>query len=211
MAAIIHYEADTVWSFFQKEKEKLRSAMKEIAENPEYDVVIYITEEDRGTLMFPNFVVLMDGSVLYEEAAVNENDCEQTCKKIYYEYLTEERLINKVIEADMGESNGNTFDEEEEEEDQEAEIEERESDLNDAVKNFIADVLCDPLSSFVGKDEAEEIYEDFKEHALEYLARKWELSIYRPMILEDEDGEEFFEEYPYDVMEYDDPWNPLYK
>lgn len=210
MAAIIHCEANAVWDFFQKEKESLRTKMKEIAENPEFDVVIYITEEDRGTMMFPNFVVLMDGSVLYEEAAVNENDCEQTCKKIYFDYLTEERLVNKVIEADMGASGGDVLDDEDEE-DQETEIEERESDLDDAVTNFLAEIMCDPLSSIVGKTEADEICEDFKEHALEYLARKWELSIYRPMILEDEDGEEFFEEFPYDVMEYDDPLNPMYQ
>ena len=31
------------------------------------------------------------------------------------------------------------------------------------------------------------------------------------MILEDENGEEFFEEYPYDCMEFDDPDNPVYE
>jgi len=193
MAALIHYEPTEIWDIFQCDKEKLRNTMKEIAENPDFDVTIFLTETDRGTQMFPNIVVYMEGDQLYEEAAVNEGDCIQTVRKIYFEYLTEDRIINNVIAS----SDKNADDTDHDIQD---DIDKREDELDDAVFNFLTNIL----------EEADEIYDDFKEHALEYLARKWDLKIFRPMILEDENGEEFLEEYPYDVMEYDDPDNPLY-
>lgn len=160
-------------------------------------MVIYLTEEDRGNAMLPSIVVYLNGSELYEECAVNENDCTQTVRKVFYEYLTEERLVNKILEADA--------------EDHEEEIDNREDELDTAVFDFISEVMGEPVDITLGKTKAEEIYEDFKEHALEYLARKWKLNIYRPMILEDENGEEFFEEYPYDVLEFEDMNNPIYR
>jgi len=201
MAALIHYEPTEIWDIFQCDKEKLRNTMKEIAENPDFDVTIFLTETDRGTQMFPNIVVYMEGDQLYEEAAVNEGDCIQTVRKIYFEYLTEDRIINNVIAS----SDKNADDTDHDIQD---DIDKREDELDDAVFNFLTNILDCPLECIT--EEADEIYDDFKEHALEYLARKWDLKIFRPMILEDENGEEFLEEYPYDVMEYDDPDNPLY-
>ena len=197
MAAKIQCEPAEVWAVFQREKEKLRTIMWQIAENEELGVVIYLTEEDRGNAMLPSIVVYLNGSELYEECAVNENDCTQTVRKVFYEYLTEERLVNKILEADA--------------EDHEEEIDNREDELDTAVFDFISEVMGEPVDITFGKTKAEEIYEDFKEHALEYLARKWKLNIYRPMILEDENGEEFFEEYPYDVLEFEDKNNPIYR
>lgn len=201
MAALIHYDPTEIWDIFQCDKEKLRNTMKEIAENPDFDVTIFLTETDRGTQMFPNIVVYMEGDQLYEEAAVNEGDCIQTVRKIYFEYLTEDRIINNVIA-----SSDKTADDTDH--DIQDDIDKREDELDDAVFNFLTNILDCPLECIT--EEADEIYEDFKEHALEYLARKWDLKIFRPMILEDENGEEFVEDYPYDVMEYDDPDNPLY-
>lgn len=207
MVADIRFEPTDIWKVFQADKEKLRTTMKQIAENAELGVVIYLTEEDRGDTMLPNFVVYLDGSELYEECAVNENDCAQTAKKIYYDYLTGDRLINKIIEQDKQ----GQLEEDDDQDDNEEMIENRENELDTAVYDFLCEVFEEPLDNIVGKKEAGEIYEDFKDHALEYIARKWDLEIYRPMILEDEDGTEFFEEYPYDVLEFEDQDNPIYK
>lgn len=205
MEAIIHFDAADVWALFQKEKEQLRSHMKSIAENPMLDVVIYLTEEERGDLELPNIVVYYEDNELYEEAAVNEYDCTQTVRKIYTEYLNEERLINKIIECDK-----TPVDDDPNDTANETEIEQREEVLDNAVYEFLLEVMVDPLEDIVGDDEAAVIYEDFKEHALEYLYRKWDLDVYRPMILEDDQGE-FFEEYPYSSMVFDDPDNPVYQ
>lgn len=71
--------------------------------------------------------------------------------------------------------------------------------------------LMDESIDALGADESFEIAEDVLDHMCEYLYRKYGISARRPMILEDENGEEFFEEYPYECMEFDDPDNPVYE
>ena len=95
----------------------------------------------------------------------------------------------EIIEAYIGNS------------DEELEIEAREFELSEATEIFVSSVVSD-----IEVDP--EVIEDCKEHFLEYMYRKFGLSIHRPMVLEDEEGEEFFEEYPYECMEFEDA--PLY-
>lgn len=213
---LINCEASEIWNVFQSKKEQLKTKMEVIAECPELGVVIYLTAEERGsqtsgkTTVIPNILVFVDGTELYEEVAVGESDCEDTVKRIYYEYLTEERLISKVIDSDTSKDKAEV-EAEAEAEDQQQEIDDREEVIDNALYDFLTEILVDPLEMIVGQSEAEDIYEDVKEHLLEYLYRKWDLDIYRPMYLEFEDGEESFEEYPYGLLEFDDPDNPLYK
>ena len=42
-----------------------------------------------------------------------------------------------------------------------------------------------------------------KDHVCEWLYQECRLSVNRPMFLEDENGDEFYEEFPYDCMEFD--------
>ena len=92
---------------------------------------------------------------------------------------------------------------------EESEIDEREAEIYEAVVSFLSTILETDIDSFV--DDADLIYEDCAEHFLEYLSRKWGFEIRRPMYLEDENGEEFYEEYPYECMEFEDEDNPIYK
>ena len=91
-----------------------------------------------------------------------------------------------------------------EEEEHELEIEEWEDMLDDNVDRFISSVVDDE-----GYDI--DIIRECKEHFLEYLYRKFGFQIRRPMILEDEDGKDFYEEYPYECMVFEDEDNPIYK
>lgn len=198
MAQHILVEASDVWGLFQKEKEELSGHERKIADNPEFGAVVCLSEEQGK----PNIIAYLDDEEVYEELCVSESDCKMTVQKFYDEYLTE-KVLNRY------------FGEEEEEDythlEEQTEIDERESELDDAVLYFLEiamDMSGYTLDDFT--DEADEIYEDVKDHFLEYLARKWGLPIRRPMYLEDEDGEEFFEEYPYDCMEFDDEDNPIY-
>lgn len=192
---LINYEASEIWEIFQKRKEYFRAHMEVIAENPEYDVVIYLSEEERGTNMFPNIVVYIDNNEEYSEVAVSQYDCEHTVKEIYAEFLDEERLINHMLERD----------EEDRELDEEQDmIETRETELYDAAADFLDILLNETLEHIVGYQEAEETREDLIDHICQYLYEEHGLSVYRPMILEDEDGEEFFEEFPYDCMIFED-------
>lgn len=192
---LINYEPHEIWELFQKDKPYLRAHMKVIAENPEFDVVIYVTVEEQKSSIFPNIVVCMEDSEIYSELAVNKVDCEHTVQKIYDEYLSEERLIDRLIEQETAKA-------EEEEKDQQ--IEEREMELFDAVNDLLDVFLNENLQKLVGYEEADRITEDITDRLCEYLYEEHGLSCFRPMMLEDEDGEEFFEEFPYDCMIFDD-------
>ena len=192
---LINYEPHEIWELFQKDKPYLRAHMKVIAENPEFDVVIYVTGEEQKGSIFPNIVVCMEDSEIYSELAVSEYDCEHTVQKIYDEYLSEERLIDRLIEQETAKA-------EEEEKDQQ--IEEREMELFDAVNDLLDVFLNENLQKLVGYEEADRITEDITDRLCEYLYEEHGLSCFRPMMLEDEDGEEFFEEFPYDCMIFDD-------
>ena len=90
-------------------------------------------------------------------------------------------------------------------------IAERELELDDAFTMLLDTLIEEDLGLFFGA-EADEILEDIKDHTLEYLYRKHGISVRRPMVLEDEEtNEDFFEEYPYDSMVFEDEDNPLYK
>ena len=131
---------------------------------------------------------------------MSETDAEKTCSKIYDEYLTD-KVVDILTEI--------AEDEEESLLEQQDAIEEREMELDIAVSEFISAVLGG--DAYLDSEDYDDIIEDCKDHFLEYLARKHGLDIFRPMVLEDEDGEDFYEEYPYDCMEFDDEDNPIYQ
>lgn len=198
MAEKITVLAENVWAYFQKEKEDLKSHMHKIAGYPEYGVEIYVTE-NRG---LPSIVVTADDEQVYEETAVNEHDCKQTVSTIYDNYLT-----SKVIDS-LWDSVSNDDDLTQIE--IEGMIDDREAELDNAVYDFLMTVvqgvyIDDPTI------DLDDVLEDLKEHFLEYMARKHGIPVYRPMMLEYDDGSEELSEYPYDDLEFDDPDNPIYK
>lgn len=199
MAAKITVSASDVWGYFQDAKEDLKSHMHQIAGNPEYGVAIFVTE-DSG---LPSIVVTADDVQVYEETAVNAHDCQKTVEKIYDDYLT-----SKVIASLLGNEDDDA--DELTALDIEDMIDERESELDAAVYEFVMTAIQDAYFDDCTSD-FDDICEDLKEHFLEYMARKHGLPVYRPMMLEYEDGTEEMSEYPYEDMEFEDPDNPLYK
>ena len=185
-----------VWSYIQNNREELKKEMVEIASNDEYGVVVYVTIDD----CIPTVVVQADDIEVYSEGIVSPTDCESTVTKIYDDYLT--GRITEII-ASMEEEGLDNADL-----DREIMIEDREAELDDAFYALLATV-CDS-DDYVELSFDDEMMDDIKEHVLEYIHRKWGVDIRRPMFLEDEDGDEFFEEYPYFHMEFDDEDNPLY-
>ena len=194
MAAKITVLAVDVWDYFQDAKSDLESHMHQIASNPEYGIDVYITEN----CGLPNIVVTADDTQVYEESAVNAHDCQKTVEKIYDDYLTQKAIMS-ILGGDEEEPTALEV---------EDIIDEREIELDSAVYEFVMTAV---QGAYIDDDAFDDILEDCKEHFLEYLARKHCLPIYRPMMLEYEDGEEEISEYPYEDMEFDDPNNPLYK
>ncbi len=194
--------AEDVWKTAQSEWAQLRTHLKKIAENPEFGVVIYITVDSE----LAQIVVYIDDNEFYSEQCVSELDCKTTARKIYDEYLGE-KVLNKFLGEE--EDDEELDDEEYTRYEEESEIDEREAEIYEAVVSFMSTILETDIDSFV--DDEDLIYEDCAEHFLEYLSRKWGFEIRRPMYLEDENGEEFYEEYPYECMEFEDEDNPIYK
>lgn len=197
MQVKIIVRAVDVWDYFQKNKTSIGEKEHIIAENKEFGVVISLTKEDD----LPCFIVTADDYQYAEEKAVSENDCKTTVSNLYDYYLTEKFL-----------SGDDSSDEEDESLlDQEDMISAREEELDEAVVLFLDTIMEDDICNILG-DETDEVCEDVKDHILEYLYRKHRLSPRRPMVLEDEDTkEDFFEEYPYGSMVFDDEDNPMYK
>ncbi len=167
--------------------------MYEIAENDEFGISIYLTKDDIGVACI---IVNADDSEIYAERIVNKKDATRTCNRIYDEYLTG-KIIETLTDV-IGDEDENLY-----------EIEVREDELDTLTWDFIVGILGG--EAYFDGDNFGEIIEDCKEHFIEYLTRKHGLSVYRPMVLEDENGEDFFEEYPYDCMEFDDEDNPIYQ
>jgi len=180
--------AENVWDYYNSHMSELKTHMYELAENPEYGVVIYITDD--GGL--PTVIVNADENEVYSEAAVSQRDLMTTVKKIYDDYLTE-KAIGLLTEPEDGPT---MFDLEDE-------IEERETEIDDALEMFL-DVVLDSSSAACMLLPGREDFDAIKEHFLEYLAIDQGLPVRRPMFLTDDDGADFFEEFPYEHMIFDD-------
>lgn len=182
-----------VWDYFCKYKNDLISSMHEIASNYAYGTKIYVTN-DNGLL---KIIVCADDEEIYGTFISNKGICEETVEKIYDNYLT-----YNAIAILAGGYNDDASDAESALDD---EIGEREMELDDAVFDLLYVVTEDSVIV------DEEIVDDVKEHILEYIARKHGIPIRRPMFLEAEDGTEFYAEYPYPSMIFEDEDNPIYK
>lgn len=189
-------EPCSLWEYLKglDKRGQLDNIMYEIAKSEEYGTVVYVSKDEKGRYRIS---VEADDIEVYSDFIYNKEDAEETCNKIYNNYLTD-RVVEVLME--IGEDSALA---------QMDEIEIREEELTNIVTVFIMDVLGG--DTYYDGTIFDEIIDDCKEHFLEYMARKHGFTIYRPMILEDEDGKDFFEEYPYECMEFDDKNNPIYK
>lgn len=155
-----------------------------------------------ATSTSPLVILRSSKNASYEETAVNAHDCQKTVEKIYDDYLTS-KVIASLLGGDDDSDDLTALDIEDM-------IDERESELDAAVYEFVMTAIQGAYFDDYTSD-FDDICEDLKEHFLEYMARKHGLPVYRPMMLEYEDGTEEMSEYPYEDMEFEDPDNPLYK
>ena len=134
---------------------------------------------------------------------------------MYDSYLTDEIL--KIFSGDDvadSDSNSTNNDREDSLERPMQEIEDRETDIDDAVEDLINVILEKSQNYSSGKFK--DIRDDVKEHILQYLYLKYGLDIHRPMFLVfegEKEGEEIkeFREYPYPDLELEDADNPIYE
>lgn len=197
MAQKIILQPDEVWDYFVEHEEEYDKYMFEIASCSEYGTAVYLSRSSKGVGCI---TVEADDQEVYNEEVIDAEDTKKTVQKVYDDYLTD-----KVIEilSDFEPQEGDTL------QDQEDEIAMREEELDNLIWDFVMGVFGG--ETYADFDCTGEVLDDLKDHFLEYMYRKHGFDIYRPMVLEDEDGTEFFEEYPYEHMEFDDEDNPMYK
>lgn len=187
----INVQAADTWKYLQDHAEELDETMVVIGSDSETGVAIYITKHDE----YAQFVVMADDMVECEDFGVSESDCEKTVSKLYETYLY--NYVNSTLSAKADDDG------------RDEEIEMRDIQLQNAIEDFLDIAIEDSdVTRGMNVHEYTEMVDDLKEHFLEYMYRRWGLLIYRPMYLEDEKGETFFEEYPYQCLEFDDA--PLY-
>ena len=196
MSVIKILEPSEVWSFFQGNPDDVRGLQYEIARYEEYGVNIYISSGYEDILTVS---VEADDVQIYEEDIYWEYCCASSIQNIYDEFLSS-NVFNYIEEKDA-------MDAELELEEREELIVLREEELDNAIYEFCEYVATSKITMDLELD----VLEDLKEHFLEYMARKHGIEIYRPMYLEGEDGEEFYTEYPYPQMIFEDEENPIYK
>ena len=191
----IMIDSSELWDYCEENEDTLLTTQHMIAENPDYGMSVWITCESGS----PEIIVVSDEVEIYREEILNEKDAKRTADRIYEEYLSI-KAIETVIEA---EDNGTVYIDDEDEDNQVL-INEREDDLDAAVMEFVnivSDTGCYNIE--------DEVLDDLKEHFLEYMHKTWGIGIYRPMYLNDVDtGEEYFTEYPYEDMVFDDEDDP---
>lgn len=191
----IMIDSSELWDYCEENEDTLLTTQHMIAENPDYGMSVWITCESGS----PEIIVESDEVEIYREEILNEKDAKRTADRIYEEYLSI-KAIETVIEA---EDNGTVYIDDEDEDNQVL-INEREDDLDAAVMEFVnivSDTGCYNIE--------DEVLDDLKEHFLEYMHKTWGIGIYRPMYLKDVDtGEEYFTEYPYEDMVFDDEDDP---
>lgn len=201
MGVVRHFEPAEVWDYYIENYRGYRDSMYEIiAEYDDYGIIIIASTDSSGGL---EISVSMDGVEMVSDYAISETDCIKTVTKIYDEYLSES-LVNTTINKESEDDDAEIFTQEEE---NQILIDEREDELDTLVSDF-----CNGVIGFNSRYElTDEQLDDVKEHFLDYLYRKHGVNVYRPMYLEDEKGEDFFEEYPYPCMVFDDEDNPIYQ
>lgn len=205
MAEEISVPANEVWDYFQKNKSDLKSRMHLIAENKEYGIEVYVTEEHD----LPNIVVTADDIQVMSSNVIDEKDCYDVVSYAY-EYFLTERVVSTVGYDDYDPyrgsyDNGSYYDEAMAEREC---VEDREDELRYAMSDFLITVLRG--SSFEDDETAVQIEEDCLEHFIEYIARKHNIDVYRPMYIQYEGEDVEYCEYPYGVLEFKDEDNPIY-
>lgn len=200
MSANIILAPDEVWGYFFDNIEVLKNSMHMIAENKEYGIEVYVTERND----LPELNVTADDRDICSESVVNELDCTKTVCEIYDLYLTD-RVVN-TLDDEVDERDYSDYGDELE--DADFNIQDRENELSLAFEDFFSTAVWQ--SDIDVTDDREAIERDCLEHILEYLARKHNVAIYRPMWIDYGDGDIEYEEYPYDSLEFPDEDNPIY-
>lgn len=161
----------------------------------------------------PTFLISYDNEPI-DEVTAEPGELVEVAKSMYHLYICEESGEHPLITVTADPPEKPDAEESEHvlsplELDHEEEINENEVNLYQAVVNFLHAVLdIDPVTIM---SEHEDVVEDFTEHALKYLYLRHGFDIYRPMVLEMDDGAEVYKDFPYSLLDLsEEEANPVF-
>lgn len=183
----VYVDADKVWEYFIQNKGYLTIAAEMIAENPDYGIEIYIQEHNG----LPEVFVEGDGATLYHREILGYYECATVISDVYDRYLTDS-AIQAILSLEEMEGVGSEdyYDEDL--------VADREAELDDAIYDLMGAFAPDSDVDVCSDDE---LSEGLKDVICEYLWHECGISVFRPMSLVDEEGNEVFEAYPYPYID----------
>lgn len=191
-------EAEEVWEYYKDNEKDLNSSMHLIASNDEYGIEIYITKETECACV----EVLADDINIYKHKIHSCLECNYIIGEVYDEYLTSKAVSTVLNDLyDNTDFYGDSSSVSSDGESQQQQIYQREEELDDAIYNLLAVFL---EYADTAEDEETDILTDMveglKENICAYLYDNYDVNIYRPMVIEFDDGTEDFFEYPYEYL-----------
>ena len=198
------FDSRSVWEYYNEFESSIRETPVLLAKNDEYGVKIYLSSDGEH----PQFIVLADDELTFQDFALNSEDCERTLDEIYNEYLD----IDFVQKAVMSEINSRTesYDEDEEPDDDNDCVDETletSEDISKVIKMRESSLYTAALDFVIEAMDGDEALEqpDFWTKLQDCLEKMIKcvvdsgFDVYRPMFVKDEEtGEISFEEYPYE-------------
>lgn len=190
----VNIKAEEVWDYYKEHQAEIYEEPVLLATGNCIEVYASIEPDDEKRLTLS----VCDGMEMLDIVAVdNPRDC-YTEVKDFYEYY-----LNPTLDTING-----FFESSDESDEQRVEdIEERESELDYVIDELVF-TICDQTDDY--QMLTAEDFDEIKDHICEYIARKFDVDIYRPMYLEGVDGDDFYTDRPYSCMVFEDADNPIY-
>lgn len=186
----IHIDSADLWNYAYINRDDLLDNEHLIAENTDYGIEIYVTMSS----YYPVVKVYADDQVVSEEEIFSSFTCRKIVGETYENYLTVAYVNSGTVSGKPDDVNN-----EDDIDPTEEMIIEREIEIETAVEDFLHALGVDEN---LGTEEFNKVVADCAEHFCEYICRKHNLMLYRPMYLEYDTGIEL-ELYPYEHMAFD--------
>lgn len=190
--AEMYFEPNEVWDFYEKDSNDTDFV---IATDDKFGIEIFVSTNLRG--MKPSICVECYGDQIDEEFFDNSDECERIATEFYSNYI--DGNIHHIIEVCNSKDKPEEIGVPPEEMSVDEMIDERELELEIAVDEFLATVAPD-LKDYT--DDIDEVYEEVIEIVCRYLYKNYDVSVYRPMYLEDKNCEPCLSMRPYEEMEF---------
>ena len=134
MSRHVVYDTFSVWEYYNEFESSIRDTPVLLAKNDESGVKIYLGSDGDN----PQFMVLVDDELSFQDFAINPEDCINTLNELYNEYLDMDFIQNAVLaEIESREDNYDENEDDDEEADDDNECDDDVLQESDDISNVI--------------------------------------------------------------------------